>query len=73
MGSVTRSAIRVTFSSGWIRRQVKTAERAPGVNSAGKGCAMRCDAVGVEIFKLRVRDGSHPSRAWMGHPRIYSG
>jgi len=41
MGSVTRSVMRVTFSSGWMRRQVKTAERAPGVNSAGKGCASR--------------------------------
>ncbi len=35
MGSVTRSVMSVTFSSGWIRRQVKTAERAPGMNSEG--------------------------------------
>ena len=35
MGSVTRSVMRVTFSSGWMRRQVVTAERAPGMNSAG--------------------------------------
>ena len=35
IGSVTRSVMRVTFSSGWMRRQVKTAERAPGMNSEG--------------------------------------
>ena len=35
IGSVTRSVMRVTFSSGWMRRHVKTAEWAPGVNSAG--------------------------------------
>jgi hypothetical protein len=35
IGSVTRSVMRVTFSSGWMCRQVKTAERAPGMNSEG--------------------------------------
>jgi hypothetical protein len=35
MGSVMRSVMRVTFSSGWMRRQMKTAERAPGMKSDG--------------------------------------
>ena len=35
MGSVTRSVMSVTFSSGAMRRQVVTAERAPGTKSAG--------------------------------------
>jgi hypothetical protein len=35
MGSVTRSVMSVTLSSAWMRRQVKTAERAPGMNSGG--------------------------------------
>ena len=36
IASVARSVISVTFSSGWMRRHVVTAERAPGANSAGK-------------------------------------
>jgi hypothetical protein len=35
IGSVTRSVMSVTFSSGWMRRQAKTAERAPGMKSVG--------------------------------------
>ena len=35
MGSVARSMMSVTFSVGSIRKQVVTAERAPGANSAG--------------------------------------
>lgn len=49
MGSVMRSVMSVTFSSGWMRKHVKTAERAPGMNSAGKGCDSRCDAVAVRL------------------------
>ncbi|WP_433983399.1 hypothetical protein RBB78_19175 [Tunturiibacter empetritectus] len=30
------SVMRVTFSLGWMRRQVVTALRAPGVNSGGR-------------------------------------
>ena len=45
MASVARSAISVTFSSGWMRRQVMTAERAPGANSAGKSSESRWAAV----------------------------
>ena len=45
MASVTRSVISVTFSSGWMRRQVWTAERAPGAKSAGKSRESRWAAV----------------------------
>ena len=41
------SVISVTFSLGWIRRQVVTALRAPGVNSAGNGVVRRSGATGV--------------------------
>ena len=41
MGSVTRSVMRVTFSSGWMRWLVLSVVRVPSENSAGKGCASR--------------------------------
>src|SRR5215469_13222511 len=45
--SVAKSVISVTFSSGLIRKQVVTAERAPGVKSAGKSIESRCVAVSI--------------------------
>jgi hypothetical protein len=45
--AVARSVISVTFSSGWMRKQVVTAERAPGANSAGKSSESRKAAVSI--------------------------
>lgn len=44
MGSVERSAMSVTFSSGLMRRQVETADSAPGVSSFGYEVESSCVA-----------------------------
>ncbi|XWK67192.1 hypothetical protein RBB80_27490 [Tunturiibacter gelidiferens] len=41
------SVMSVTFSLGWMRRQVVTALRAPAVNSGGNAVVRRSGAVGV--------------------------
>ena len=74
IGSVMRSVMSVTFSSGWIRRQVKTAERAPGVNDAGKGCDSRCDAVAMGLLRCGVTvHGILSRKSQDAGPCIYSG
>jgi hypothetical protein len=47
MDLVCQSVISVTFSEGWMRRQVVTAESAPWMKSAGYGRESSCVAAAV--------------------------